>query len=62
MSKVGNIAYTYSNVASSNRLIEEVVTDLNNATPGRIFTMTSGYGSTAGNKPTEYWVTGLTLA
>jgi hypothetical protein len=61
MSKVGNIAYTYSNVASSNRLTEEVVTDLNNATPCRIFTMTSGYGSTDGNKPTTGWVTGLTL-
>lgn len=47
---------------AANRLVEEVVTDLNNATAGRIFTMTSGYGSTAGNKPTEYWVTGLTLA
>ena len=49
------------NAATSNRLIEEVVTDLNNATPGRIFTMTSGYGSTDGNKPTTGWVTGLTL-
>lgn len=47
---------------AANRLVEEVVTDLNNATAGRIFTMTSGYGSTAGNKPTEYWATGLTLA
>ena len=56
---IGNLT---GNAATSNRLIEEVVTDLNNATPGRIFTMTSGYGSTAGNKPTEYWVTGLTLA
>lgn len=61
MSKVGNIAYTYSNVASSNRLTEEVVTDLNNATPGRIFTMTSGYGSADGNKPDAGWITGLTL-
>lgn len=49
------------NAATSNRLIEEVVTDLNNATVGRIFTMTSGYGSTDGNKPTTGWVTGLTL-
>lgn len=49
------------NAATSNRLIEEVVTDLNNATPRRIFTMTSGYGSTDGNKPTTGWVTGLTL-
>lgn len=49
------------NAATSNRLVEEVVTDLNNATVGRIFTMTSGYGSTAGNKPTDNWVTGLTL-
>ena len=49
------------NAATSNRLIEEVVTDLNNATVGRIFTMTSGYGSAAGNKPDTGWVTGLTL-
>lgn len=49
------------NAATSHRLIEEVVTDLNNATAGRIFTMTSGYGSTGGNKPDEGWVTGLTL-
>lgn len=49
------------NAATSNKLIEEVVTDLNNATAGRIFTMTSGYGSTAGNKPTTGWVTGITL-
>ena len=49
------------NAATSNRLIEEVVTDLNNATVGRIFTMTSGYGSTGGNKPNEGWVTGITL-
>ena len=49
------------NAATSNRLVEEVVTDLNNATVGRIFTMTSGYGSTDGNKPTTGWVTGLTL-
>lgn len=49
------------NAATSNRLVEEVVTDLNNATAGRIFTMTSGYGSTVGNKPDEGWVTGLTL-
>ena len=47
---------------AANGLVEEVVTDLNNATAGRIFTMTSGYGSTAGNKPTKYWVTGITLA
>lgn len=49
------------NAATANRLVEEVVTDLNNATAGRIFTMTSGYGSTDGNKPTTGWVTGLTL-
>lgn len=49
------------NAATSNRLVEEVVTDLNNATAGRIFTMTSGYGSIDGNKPTDGWVTGLTL-
>lgn len=49
------------NAATSDRLVEEVVTDLNNATAGRIFTMTSGYGSTVGNKPDEGWVTGLTL-
>ena len=49
------------NAATSNRLVEEVVTDLNNATAGRIFTMTSGFGSTDGNKPTTGWVTGITL-
>lgn len=49
------------NASSANRLVEEVVTDLNNATPGCIFTMTSGFGSTDGNKPTTGWVTGLTL-
>lgn len=49
------------NAATANRFIEEVVADLNNATAGRIFTMTSGYGSTDGNKPTTGWVTGITL-
>ena len=59
----GNIKATsfIGNASSANRLVEEVVTDLNNATAGRIFTMTSGYGSTDGNKPTTGWVTGLTL-
>lgn len=42
-------------------LINEVVTNLNDATYGRTFTMTSGYGSTDGNKPDVGWVTGITL-
>ena len=46
---------------SANALTEEVLTDLNNATFGRIFTMTSGYDSTDGNKPTTNWVTGMTF-
>lgn len=55
------IAFTDSNVASANALTEEVLTDLNTATANRLFTMTSGYGSTEGNKPTTAWVSGLTL-
>lgn len=55
------IAFTDSNVASANALTEEVLTDLNNATSCRIFTMTSGYNSTDGNKPTTSWVTGITF-
>ncbi len=51
-------ALGYTPLAST----EEVLEDLNDATAGRFFTMTSGYGSTNGNKPTEYWATGLTLA
>ena len=45
----------------ANRLVEEDLADLNNGTAGRLFTMTSGYGSTDGNKPTAEWVTGITL-
>lgn len=49
------------NAGSANALTEEVLTDLNNATSCRLFTMTSGYDSTDGNKPTAQWVTGITF-
>lgn len=38
----------------------EILTDLNSATAWKFFTMTSGYGSTDGNKPNYQWVSGLT--
>ena len=42
------------------KMTPEYLTDLNKATAWRFFDMTSGYGSTDGNKPTTYWVSGIT--
>lgn len=49
------------NAVSASTLLMEDLADLNNATTGRFFTMTGGYGSMNGNKPEDGFVTGLTL-
>ena len=42
-------------------LTEKVITDLNDAPSNCIFTMTDGYGSIDGNKPSYGWVSGITF-